>query len=81
MLYTFMPCIFCLSLFLSSFSIEKKIKVHGAFRDPESNLDTWQLHMSRLGLVAQAILQLIMALFLVSDVVPDVWKARCVKCC
>ena len=42
----------------------------------ESGLDTWQLHMSRLGLVAQAALQLITALFLVSDVASDAWKHK-----
>ena len=49
-------------------------QVRGAFRDSElcqPGLDSWQIHMSRMGLVAQAALQLVTALFLVADVVSD----------
>lgn len=63
-------------IFFLIYGVEVYFKVRGAFRESESNLDTWQLHMSRLGLVAQATLQLITALFLISDVASDVWKDK-----
>ncbi|XP_076455229.1 uncharacterized protein LOC143289895 isoform X2 [Babylonia areolata] len=63
-------------VFFLIYGVEVYFKVHGAFRVSESGLDTWQLHMSRLGLVAQAALQLITALFLVSDVAFHVWKHK-----
>lgn len=62
-------------VFFLIYGVEVYFKVHGAFRVSESGLDTWQLNMSRLGLVAQAVLQLITALFLVADVAPD-WKYK-----
>lgn len=62
-------------VFFLIYGVEVYFKVHGAFRVSESGLDSWQLHMSRLGLVAQAILQLITALFLIADVSSD-WKYK-----
>nr|KAG5699964.1 hypothetical protein BaRGS_001783 [Batillaria attramentaria] len=63
-------------VFFLIYGVEVYFKVHGAFRGSESGLDTWQLHMSRIGLVAQAALQLITALFLVADVTSDIWRDK-----
>ncbi|KAL5011460.1 hypothetical protein ScPMuIL_010011 [Solemya velum] len=56
------------------YGIEVFFKVHGAFTESTSMIDTWQLHMSRTGLLALAFLQLITALFLASDAIS--WKDR-----
>ncbi|KAK7095451.1 uncharacterized protein [Littorina saxatilis] len=63
-------------VFFLIYGVEVYFKVHGAFMVSESGLDMWQLQMSRLGLVAQAVLQLLTALFLVSDVALEGWKDK-----
>lgn len=54
------------------------LQVHGAFNSKTGSVDPWQLHASRLGLIAQALLQLFTALFIIADVKRDIWKNRSV---
>ncbi|KAJ8300568.1 hypothetical protein KUTeg_022087 [Tegillarca granosa] len=61
-------------VFFLIYGVEVYFKVRGAFREPHTNVDSWQLHSSRIGLLAQAILQLVTALFIVSDVLKELWK-------
>ncbi|XP_063423927.1 uncharacterized protein LOC134707810 [Mytilus trossulus] len=61
-------------VFFLVYGVEVYFKVRGAFNKTQSNVDPWQLHMSRLGLIAQACLQLLTGLFLISDAFRDNWK-------
>lgn len=61
-------------IFFLAYGVEVYFKVHGAFTKTQSNVDPWQLHMSRLGLITHACLQLATALFLLSDIIKDKWK-------
>ncbi|XP_061163717.1 uncharacterized protein LOC133172899 [Saccostrea echinata] len=71
-------CFACLMIvavvFFLGYGVEVYFKVHGAFNSRTGSVDTWQLHASRLGLIAQAILQLVTALFIIADVKGDIWK-------
>ncbi|XP_048777563.2 uncharacterized protein LOC125681478 isoform X2 [Ostrea edulis] len=71
-------CFACLMIvavmFFLGYGVEVYFKVHGAFNSRSGNVDPWQLHASRLGLIAQASLQLITALFIIADVQGDIWK-------
>nr|XP_022326235.1 uncharacterized protein LOC111126117 [Crassostrea virginica] len=73
-------CFACLMIvavfFFLVYGVEVYFKVHGAFNSQTGSVDPWQLHASRLGLIAQALLQLFMALFIIADVKRDIWKNR-----
>ncbi|XP_041368270.1 uncharacterized protein LOC121382757 [Gigantopelta aegis] len=55
------------------YGVEVYFKVRGAFTQAENGYDPIQLCLSRFGLLAQGGLQLITALFLVSDALKEVW--------
>ncbi|XP_033728624.1 uncharacterized protein LOC117317795 [Pecten maximus] len=63
-------------IFFLIYGVEVYFKVRGAFTNGDSDVDPWQLSMSRLGLVSQAMFQFCLALFLLSDITKDVWKHR-----
>ncbi|GAB1607693.1 E3 ubiquitin- ligase MIR2, partial [Argonauta hians] len=67
---------FLVVIFFLIYGVEVYFKVRGAFAQSESNVNLRQLHMSRLGLVMQALLQLITALFLLSDVLKEFWRDK-----
>ncbi|XP_014777319.1 uncharacterized protein LOC106874178 [Octopus bimaculoides] len=67
---------FLVVVFFLIYGVEVYFKVRGAFAQSESNVNQRQLHMSRLGLVIQALLQLITALFLLSDVLKEFWRDK-----
>lgn len=73
-------CFACLMIvavvFFLVYGVEVYFKVHGAFNSKTGSVDPWQLHASRLGLIAQALLQLFTALFIIADVKRDIWKNR-----
>ncbi|XP_060074722.1 uncharacterized protein LOC132554421 [Ylistrum balloti] len=63
-------------IFFLIYGVQVYFKVHGAFTKGDSDVDPWQLSMSRLGMVSQAMFQFFLALFLLSDITKDAWKHR-----
>ncbi|CAH1272207.1 MARCH5 [Branchiostoma lanceolatum] len=61
-------------IFFLIYGVEMFFKVHGAFASRNNSLNLTQLHMSRLGLVFQAGLQLFTALLLIMDMMGKIWK-------
>nr|XP_006820411.1 PREDICTED: uncharacterized protein LOC102810141 [Saccoglossus kowalevskii] len=65
--------LFNVILFLA-YGVEVFFKVHGAFTTASSSFNITQLHQSRVGLVSQALLQIIAVLFLLLHVTSHIWK-------
>ncbi|XP_014669910.1 PREDICTED: uncharacterized protein LOC106810939 [Priapulus caudatus] len=66
-------------IFFLVYGVETYFRVHGAWSnrvDTQKWVNTTQLHMSRLGLVVQAGLQVFTIMFLVWDIMGDKWKQR-----
>ncbi|XP_013409371.1 uncharacterized protein LOC106172960 isoform X2 [Lingula anatina] len=66
-------------IFLLIYGVEVFFKLHGAFIQANASrepLNIAQLHMSRLGLVAAACLQLATALFIMLEILKDQWKDK-----
>ncbi|CAE1294477.1 unnamed protein product [Acanthosepion pharaonis] len=67
---------FLVVAFFLIYGVEVYFRVRGAFAQSQCTVNQRQLHLSRLGLVIQAILQLITALFLLSDVLKEFWRDK-----
>ncbi|PRD31342.1 UNVERIFIED_CONTAM: hypothetical protein NCL1_23781 [Trichonephila clavipes] len=70
-------------IFFLIYGVEVYFKVRGEFLHGSSpTTDTSQLHQSRIGLVSQAVLLLFTVVFIFSDSLGDLWKAKliCIIC-
>ncbi|XP_077986352.1 uncharacterized protein LOC144440817 [Glandiceps talaboti] len=65
-----------LVVFFLVYGVEVYFKVRGAFATASPTFNLTQLHQSRIGLISQAILQIIAAFFLILNVTSALWKDR-----
>lgn len=68
--------IFIVVIFFLIYGVQVYFKVRGGFIEDSSTINFSQLHQSRLGLISQAILLLLTAGFIISDVLGSFWKDK-----